>query len=245
MANLLYTELLKLRRSKMFLISIFGAAVAPIMVVVASYIHMKTKQPTLPILFDELFYNTSLYTVLAIGAPLYGVVTAYLFNREYVEDTLKNLLTIPVSRTAFIMSKLLLLFIWIMILTSVAWILTFILGLIGQFEGLNALLIATSFRQFCTGGALLFILSTPIVLITLVAKNYVPPIIFTIVITLINVMTANSEHRGLFPWGAAGDIANDTLLPTYPPEYSYISIAATSVIGFIATIIYFKKVDIQ
>lgn len=134
---------------------------------------------------------------------------------------------------------------WMMMLTSVAWGLTLILGMLGRFEGLSTSLVLGSLKQFSIGGGLLFILSTPIILVTLVAKNYVPTIIFTIVITLINVMTANSEHRGLFPWAAAGDIANHTLLPTYPAEYSYVSIAATSVIGFIATVIYFKKADIQ
>lgn len=245
MADLLYTELLKLKRSKMFLISIIGAVVAPLVVVVASYVYMKTKQPTPPIKFEELFNESSLYTVLVIGVPLYGVVTAYLFNREYMEDTLKNLLTIPVSRAGFIISKSILLFMWIMMLTSVAWGLTFILGLLGGFEGMSPSLITKSFKQFSIGGGLLFILSTPIILVTLVAKNYVPTIIFTIMITLINIMSSSSEYRGLFPWAAAGDIANQTLPPKYPPEYSYISIMATSVIGFIATVIYFKKADIH
>src|SRR5699024_12320199 len=72
-------------------------------------------EPSTP--FKELFYNVNLYTVLIIGAPLYGVVTTYLFNREYVENTIKNILTIPVSRVSFIMSKTLLLFMWIMMLT--------------------------------------------------------------------------------------------------------------------------------
>src|SRR5699024_11561941 len=72
-------------------------------------------------------------------------------------------------------------------------------------------------------GMFLFILSTPIILVTIVMKNYVPTIIFTVVITLINVMGGNSEHRALFPWAAAGDIANNTLPLTYPPEYSYIA----------------------
>src|SRR5699024_12404803 len=74
--------------SSMFLLSIAGAAVAPLVVVVATYVN----EPSTP--FKELFYNVNLYTVLIIGAPLYGVVTTYLFNREYVENTIKNILTI-------------------------------------------------------------------------------------------------------------------------------------------------------
>lgn len=229
----------------MFLISILGAAVAPFMVVVASYVHIKTKQPTETILFEQLFNETNLYTFIVLGPALYGVVTAYLFNREYTEDTLKNLLTIPVSRISFLISKLLLLFLWIMLLTLVAWGLTLFLGLLGQFEGLSSSLIMESLGQFLIGGILLFILSTPVILITIVLKNYVSSIIFTIVITMINAMVASSEHRDLFPWYAAGDIARNDLLPTYPPEYSYIAIFATSFIGFIALISYFKKVDIH
>src|SRR5699024_11360845 len=81
---------------------------------------------------------------LIIGAPLYGVVTTYLFNREYVENTIKNILTIPVSRVSFIMSKTLLLFMWIMMLTMIAWFLTLFLGLLTQFDGLDISLLVRS-----------------------------------------------------------------------------------------------------
>lgn len=245
MVNLLQTELLKLKRSKMVLISVLGSAVAPFIVVVASYFHMETNNSGPFITFTDLFTETNLYTVLLIGVPLYGVVSAYLFNREYVEDTLKNLLTIPVSRTSLIISKLMILFIWIMFLTFIAWGLTLGLGVLGQFQGLTLILIVKSLGSFMTGGVLLFILSTPIVFVAVVMKNYVPTIIFTIVITLINIMSANSEHRGLFPWAATCDIANATLQSTYPAAVSYTAIFSTSIIGLIATIVYFKRGDIQ
>lgn len=229
----------------MQLISTVGASVVPFMVVFASFIQMKTENPSPVIKFHELFSNANLYTVLVVGVPLYGVVAAYIFNREYMDDTLKNLLTIPISRVNLILSKLLLLFMWIIFLTIVSWGLTLILGVLLQFQGLSQSLISESFLQFLIGGVLLFALSTPIVLITVVLKNYVPTIIFTILITLINIMTANSEHRGLFPWAAAGDISMNTLLPTYPQEYSYIGIALFSILGFVSLLIYFNKVDIH
>ncbi|SDX41516.1 bacitracin transport system permease protein [Marininema mesophilum] len=241
MVNLVYTELLKLKRSKMFLLSIIGAAVAPLMVAIAMFI----QEPTVLAKFDVLFLNTSKYAVLIIGAPLYGVITAYLYSREYTEDTLKNLLTIPVSRISLLMSKWILLFFWIMLLTLVVWGLALLMGILLQFEGLSFLMVTQSFGKFAIAGVFLFILSTPIVLITLMLKNFVPTIVVTIVITLLNVMLATSEHRGLFPWVAALDIANGTLEPTYPSEVSYLLIAATAFLGFIASIVYFKKVDVH
>src|SRR5699024_12338976 len=102
-----------------------------------------------------------------------------------------------------------------------------------------------SFKDFSIGGVLLFILSTPIILVTLVMKKYVPTIIFTVVITLINGRAGSSEHRALFPGAAAGDIANHTLPSTYPPEYSYTAIIVTALTLFIALIVYFKKADIH
>src|SRR5699024_11824923 len=87
------------------------------------------------------------------------------------------------------------------------------------FDGLDISLLVESFKEFSIGGVLLFILSTPIILVTLVMKNYVPTIIFTVVITLINVMGGSSEHRALFPWAAAGDIANHTL-PSRSEEHT-------------------------
>src|SRR5699024_12702229 len=133
-------------------------------------------EPSTP--FKELFYNVNLYTVLIIGAPLYGVVTTYLFNREYVANTIKNILTIPVSRASFTMSKTLLLSMWIMMLPVIAWFLTLFLGLLKQFDGLYISLVVESFNEFSIGGVLLFIFSKPIILVTLVMKNYVPTIIF-------------------------------------------------------------------
>src|SRR5699024_11412290 len=117
-----------------------------------------------------------------------GVVTTYLFNREYVENTIKNILTIPVSRVSFIMSKTLLLFMWIMMLTMIAWFLTLFLGLLRRFDGLDISLLVDSFKEFSIGGVLLFILSTHIILVTLVLKIYVLYIIFFVDIIYINFM---------------------------------------------------------
>src|SRR5699024_784746 len=113
----------------MFLISILGAAVAPFVVVIATYLN----EPS--ILFKELFYNVNLYTVLIIGVPLYVVVTTYT-------------LLIPVARVGFIVSKLLVLFICIMMLTLIAWSVTLVLGMVVEFDGLSISLVMESLTQF-------------------------------------------------------------------------------------------------
>jgi bacitracin transport system permease protein len=227
----------------MFWVSIVGSMVAPFMCFIG-YVMQKAKRPYISIEFNKVFPETNLY-VIFIGILLYGLITAYLFNREYVENTLKNLLTIPVSRINLIVSKLVLLLIWIMVLTIISWVMTLIFGLIGQFKDLNATILITSFKEYIIGGSILFLLSTPIIFVTLLFKDYVPTIAFTIAITMVNVLISNSEYGVLYPWSATIAIATNVFRPEYPPIYSYISIFTTSIVGFIAMVIYFRRVDIQ
>ncbi|KNF09037.1 ABC-2 family transporter protein [Gottschalkia purinilytica] len=244
MLNLLYTEILKLKRSKMFLISIIGASVTPFMCFIER-LSMRKERPDIPILFKKFFSDTNFYFIVLIGILLYGVITAYIFNREYIEDTLKGLLTIPVSRISFIVSKFIMLLIWIMVLTIVSWILTLVFGLIGQFEGLSIKVLINSFKNYIIGGSFLFLLTTPVIFVTFLFKNFVPTIVFTIGITMVNVLITNSRYVALFPWSATVIITDNTFVSKYPLMYSYISIFVTSIIGFIATIVYFKKEDIN
>ncbi|GIP22071.1 ABC transporter permease [Paenibacillus sp. J22TS3] len=240
MYNLIWTELLKLKRAKMFLVSLVGASAAPIMMFIGFRGVLNER-----VTFEVSFYNTNLYVIVLIGVLLYGIITSFLFHREYTEDTLKSLLTIPVSRVSLILSKMVMLFIWILVLTLTAWGLTLILGLIGGFEDLSAELLLRTLIQYIVGGTLLFLLSTPTIFITLIYKNYMPTMIFSAIITMGNVALANSKHRVLFPWSAAHSIANQEFVPDYPPLYSYVSVLATAVLGLAAVLIYFKRTDID
>ncbi|MCE1254266.1 MAG: ABC transporter permease [Anaerolineae bacterium] len=244
MVNLLYTELLKLKRSEMFIISLVGACAAPLLCFIG-FISINERRPGDPIFMPDAFWQTNFYIVALIGMLLYGVVTSYLFSREYMENTLKSLLTIPVSRLAYIFSKLVLLLLWISTLTLAAWVLTLILGIIGQFQGLNYEVLVSSLKAYMLGGFLLFLLSTPIIFVTLLLKNYVPTVVFTIMIGMVNIVIWQSEYRPFFPWSAAAVIVQNHFPPEFAPEVAYISIAAASLCGLFASIIYFSKSDVH
>lgn len=227
----------------MIFISLIGAASAPIMLFI-SLLNIHSKQPNSPLTFQTFFDNTNLYVLLLLASLLYGVMTAYLFNREYAENTLKNLLTIPVSKVNLMISKMILLGIWILVLTFMIWTSTFILGIMGGFEGLTPWILWKSFSQFMIGGFFIFLLTTPIIFITILLKSYVPAIIFSACITMANVLMADSEYKAVFPWSAVHTVASNSFTPEFPASYSMISILATSILGFMASIFVFKKSDI-
>lgn len=236
MVNLFLTELQKLKRAKMFLVSLLGVSAAPIV----SFIGVRRES----IIFAEFMANNNFLQNLLTNILIYGVVTSYLINREYEENTLKSILTIPVSKTSFLLSKFMLLFIWIMMLTFFAWGLTCVLGVIGQFQGLSLSVVLESLKQYAIGGSLLFLLSSPVAFVTLLFRNYVATIIFTAILTMINLMNASDEYSVLYPWSAVLLITENQFIPGYPPIYSLISIFVTAIAGFAATFLYFKKEDI-
>ncbi|RBQ24358.1 hypothetical protein ALNOE001_02860 [Candidatus Methanobinarius endosymbioticus] len=61
-------------------------------------------------LFD-IFDSCLMHTMLLFGLIVCVMMGAYLFSIEYTENTLKTILTIPISKLSFITSKFLILFI--------------------------------------------------------------------------------------------------------------------------------------
>lgn len=244
MRDLILVEVLKLKNSKMFFISLAGAAVAPVFWLMTHYGY-QLKHPEVITTADKAFYDINMFITLLIGVLLYGVITSYVFNREYAEDTLKTMLVIPVSRTKLIMSKAVMICAWILSLTLFAWGLTLLLCAIFSFPGIDLLMILNTLGFYLLSGILMFMVMTPVMFVALVYKNFVPTIVFTIGVVMLNVLFANSEYISLFPWSAPFAIVSGDPELKYPLAYSYISIILTSLSGMISCIMYFGKSDIQ
>jgi bacitracin transport system permease protein len=244
LVNLLYTEVLKLKRSYMFFISLLGAIAAPFITFVSTLVKQH-KFSDQTFLFKTFFTDVNFYILMLIGVPIYGVITTYLFNREYAERTLKNLLTIPVSKVNLVFSKLLLLLLWILTLTLVSFLTATIFGFIANLDDFSIAVWLRSLKEFITGGLLLFSLSTPIILVTLLIRNYVASIIVTIMITMVNVMIYGSEYSALYPWSAVEVITTGHFFKQYAAFLSYMSIFATSILCLILALFYFQRKDVQ
>lgn len=245
MANLLYCEFLKLKRSKMFFISVLGAMVAPVMVF-AGLIKAKITEPNKVITYWDMLEQTNLYVLLLFGVIVYGVIAAYLFSREYTENTLKSVLTIPISKGAFLTSKFLMLFAWIMILTTVAWVSTLFLSIVGNAAEFSFDVIIQSLKEYFLGAFLLYFTMSPFVFITLWLKNLVTPIIATATVVLGNVALANEDLAVLFPWTSPYLIASgDIEKYKYSIEIAIAIIFIIFFIGVFTSFIYFKKQDIK
>ena len=240
MLTFIEMEFLKLKRSKIFLLSLMGAILPPLLMFIAVTAFGEGNT------FELLFTNVNMYMSALFAVLLFAIIISYLFGREYNEHTLKTMLTIPISRGKFLISKYIMFLVWIVILTVVTSISTLIFGFAAGLEGFSINLFAESFAQLLYANVLLFLTFSPFVFISLFITNMVPAMVGGATLTLVNLMVHGQNWAPFVPWVcpyliASGEIAEYSASITV----SYGIILATFAIGLAVSYIYFTKTDVS
>ena len=239
MLTFIEMEFLKLKRSKIFLLSLLGAILPPLLMFIAvtSFDEGQT--------FEALFTNVNMYMSAMFAVLIFTIIISYLFGREYNEHTLKTMLTIPVSRTKFLISKYVMFLVGIVILTIVTSISTLAFGFAAGLEGFSINLAANSFAQLLYANVLLFLTFSPFVFVSLFITNMVPAMVGGAGLALVNLMVYGQNWAPFVPWTcpyliASGEIAEYSA----SIAVSYGIILATFLIGIAVSYIYFTKTDV-
>jgi bacitracin transport system permease protein len=233
----------------MLLISFLGGVVTPMMMIVDA-VKIHYSDPTTAITLESLYHSCSLYSMLLVGLIVSTVIAAYLFSREHTERTLKIILTIPVSKHSFIASKFVMLLIWVTALSAISWASMFVFALpyhavfgIAEFD------VAVAVRylgEMLLGGVLLFLTISPFAFLALWTKGLVVPIIAATSITMGNAALTNEALGALYPWTASYLLVHGSIAQT---GYSYALaaglVAFVSILGFLASVVYFQQEDIK
>ena len=233
-------EFLKLKRSNIFLLSLIGAILPPLLMFIAVFAFDEGHT------FELLFSNVNMYMSALFAILLYAIMISYLFGREYNEHTLKTMLTIPVSRGKFLLSKYVMFLVWILILTVVTTLSTMVLGFVAGLDGFSLKLFIDSFAQLLFANVLLFLTFSPFVFISLFITNMVPAMVGGAGLALVNMLIYGQTWAPYVPWVcpyliASGEIAEYSGSVTL----SYAVILATFAIGLVISYIYFTKTDVS
>lgn len=238
MLTFIEMEFLKLKRSKIFLLSLIGAIFPPLLMFIAVTAFGEGHT------FEILFTNVNMYMSAMFAVLIFTIIISYLFGREYNEHTLKTMLTIPVSREKFLASKYLMFLVWIVILTVVTSISTLVFGFVAGLDGFSIKLFANSFAQLLYANVLLFLTFSPFVFVSLLITNMVPAMVGGAGLALVNIMVYGQNWAPFVPWVspyliASGEIAKYGASVTV----SYGIILATFIIGLVISYVYFTKTD--
>lgn len=233
-------EFLKLKRSKIFLLSLLGAILPPLLMFIAvtSFDEGQT--------FEALFTNVNMYMSAMFAVLIFTIIISYLFGREYNEHTLKTMLTIPVSRTKFLISKYVMFLVWIVILTGVTSMSTLIFGFVAGLDGFSINLFAESFAQLLYANVLLFLTFSPFVFISLFITNMVPAMVGGAGLSLVNLLVYGQNWAPFVPWVCPYLIASGEIVEySASVSVSYGIILATFLIGIVISYVYFTKTDVS
>lgn len=240
MLTFIQMEFLKLKRSNIFLLSLGGAILPPLLMFIAVTTFGEGNT------FDMLFTNVNMYMSALFAVLLFAIIISYLFGREYNEHTLKTMLTIPISRGKFLLAKYVMFLVWILIITVATSLSTVIFGFVAGLEGFTLKLFIDSFAQLLYANVLLFLTFSPFVFLSLFITNMVPAMVGGASLTLVNMMIYGQTWAPYVPWVcpyliASGEIAEYSTSITV----SYGIILATFVIGLAISYIYFTRKDVS
>ena len=244
MLNIVYAELMKTKKSKIFTISTLIALVVPVFLIIhGAILEPLTAQYTH---YTDWFMTGLMFsgTVLPIMS---GFVISILIQREYQDHTVINVLTAPVSRISFIVSKLMIWFLWYAV-TLFAIIAIFVLGYYlvytetFYFNGVK--LLVELFTKF---GLLSFVASFPLLWIAIKQRKvFYPSILLALFFTAIQIAAFQTSAgllplASIVPWSAVAIVSMSAPMP-----YSAICIASivvTGLLGLLLSCYTFNKQD--
>ena len=239
MLTFIQMEFLKLKRSKIFLLSLLGAILPPLLMFIAVTSFDEGQS------FEALFTNVNMYMSAMFAVLIFAIIISYLFGREYNEHTLKTMLTLPISRAKFLASKYVMFLVWIVILTVTTSLSTLGFGFIAGLEGFTVKLFVDSFAQLLFANVLLFLTFSPFVFLSLFITNMVPAMVGGAGLSLVNLMVYGQNWAPFVPWVCPYLIASGEIAQYSTSVFvSYGIILATFLIGFAVSYVYFTKKDV-
>ena len=147
LANAIHTEFLKLKRTHITWVIALAFCFAPIAVGFFMLIIMNPElarnmgllstkaQLTIPaadwgtyLKFTGIFFGA--------GSFVLGIMTAFVFGREYMQGTAKNMLSLPIGRAVFTAAKLIVTAVWYLVVVAVVFFVAIVLFAISLIAGL-------------------------------------------------------------------------------------------------------------
>ncbi|HDS07088.1 MAG TPA: hypothetical protein ENO05_05615 [Bacteroides sp.] len=253
----LWMEILKVRRTKIFPISVYFFIFIGIMMGFLMFVArhpeianrsatISTKTSFLPGSDWNAFFDLMIQLVLTLGVIGSGIITSWNFGREFSDRTVKDLLSLPVPRSTIVLSKLIILFVW-NILLSICFVVTAIIsGLLLQVPGWSGTALTPFLVTFMMCVIFNSLLITPVALIASAGRGYMLPISFIILILIFTqlLFVGLPDLTFWFPWalpalfsGVAGEA-----LPS-PGYISYLIFILTILAGLFGTIAWWRYTD--
>jgi len=253
--QVLITEFLKLRRSKVPWGTLGGLSLAPLGLALFMWIlrepgraaqlglvgakaNLSGLEATGPA------YLSTLTIVFGVGGMLLlPFIVAYIFGREYVEATAKNMLALPIDRRWFVIAKLVVAAAWWLVLVVVVLAESLVIGMLLGLPGFSAGVALGAVGGSMRAAAISYLLAPVVAWVTVAGRGYMGPIAFALAGMAVGNLLGKTGWAEWFPWSIVPLMIGMVGQPQTLPTGSYVVLAAMFVVGVVATIAQLRFAD--
>ncbi|MCX8129511.1 MAG: ABC transporter permease [Clostridia bacterium] len=179
-----------------------------------------------------------------VGPIITSFVAVFAVFYEYQQKTMKNVVASPHNRIKIMLSKIIYVYVLILIQYAIVAVINILCGYIMGFEMKPEMMWNKSIEIMMAG--LATVLLVPFMMfITLLFKSFIPAMVMTVCGTIGNVITLNWEHSYLSPWSIPADIVMIQSSKDFPMkiEYPLASMGIYLTLFMVLTIVYFHRAD--
>ncbi len=252
----LWGELLKARRSRAPLLTGLAFALAPL---AGGFFMIILKDPDLArrsgLISDKAqltagaadwptYLNLLAQATAVGGLLLFSLILTWVFGREWVDGTLKDLLALPTPRAAIVLAKFALVVLWAIGLTLLIYVIGLAVGLaVGLPAAPDGAILQGSLALAVTATLTLLVVA-PIAFFASAGRGYLAPMGVAILALIAAQLIAAAGWGEFFPWAIPALVARTAGPATAPPgPPSYLIVAATAALGVAATLVWWNLAD--
>lgn len=249
-------EWLKARRSKVPLLTALGFTLAPLvgglfMVILKDPAQAREMgllgakaQLTAGVADWPAYFEILAQAVAVGGMLLFAVLTIWIFGREFVDRTAKELMALPTPRAAIVGAKFAVILVLGVALTLYIFGLGLLVATVVDIPGWTLALVGGAFVSILGAAVLTLALMPFVALLASVGRGYLPPFGWTLLTLFLANIVAYTGWGDWFPWtvpalfsGAAGPRADQLGL------HSYLLVLGAMAIGTSATFYWWQRAD--
>lgn len=219
-------EALKLRRSKIAVLTLAAGAIVPVMMAFFMRILLDpswadhfgiitAKARSTGASPDWAGYTNMLTEAVAVsGVLLFGILQAWIFGREFSDHTAKDLLALPIARSRIVTAKLVISAAWSLAIAAVMLALGLSFGMVLGLSTPPGFTLGEAIGRFVGVAVLTTMLSVPFGLAASVGRGYLPVVGCMFGVLFFANIFAALGIGGWFPWSVPSLLSGATGDPT-------------------------------
>ena len=251
--DMIWIETRKVVRSKMPLFTTLGVLCMPLgiafLIFVSRNPQLAQKLGLVSAKANLMAYSATNWTlylglltqmVAAGGLILFCLIICWVFGREFVDGTLKDMLAVPVSRFSIILAKFIVMAVWCSVLTLFLFIVGAVLGvMMGLPQGSFSVILQGSASAAVTT-ALVIAVVLPFGFLASVGRGYLLPMGAAFLALVMANLVSVAGWGEYFPWAIPGLFSQpkSALGPA-----SFVIVILTGLVGVAITYFWWKYAD--